>query len=151
MSQEAGTTEGGTVQVERTFSQAEVNGIVAEERRKMQAKLEASEAKVSELTSAAEAHGATVKQLETQVSEATGSGLRYKVALEHGLPIALAERLRGEDADSLAADAASLKDLVKPAEAPEAPPALGGGPQGDTTPAKPDMNALIRRSAGREG
>lgn len=61
---------------------------------------------------------------------------RKAVALEHGLPAELAERLVGSTPEELAEDAARLKGLVAPQPTTPQPPAgsADGGPQGTPAP-----------------
>lgn len=53
--------------------------------------------------------------VQREVEKLRAEALRSKVALAKGLPATLAERLRGDDEDSLMADADALLSLVKPA------------------------------------
>ncbi len=64
---------------------------------------------------------ATVRQVQVE-------NLRLKVAVETGLPMELAERLRGEDEEALRADAQQLLTLLnaKPATPGVPPPTQGG-------------------------
>jgi hypothetical protein len=55
--------------------------------------------------------------LETRATKAERDALRYRVALESGLTLALANRLVGDDEESIKADASVLKSLLG-----EAPP-----------------------------
>ena len=56
--------------------------------------------------------------------------LRLKVAGEKGIPMAMAERLRGVTEEEMIADAEALLPLLKPAEGPGVPPVKkGGAPQ----------------------
>lgn len=76
--------------------------------------------------------------------------LRYEVAAESGIPLSLASRLQGSDRDSLAADAASLRELVS-ANAPAPPlPPEGGTRQTPEPPADPNTahNQLVAALAG---
>ena len=61
----------------------------------------------------------TDKQLEELQSKLAGyetASLRTRVALQHGLPYDLADRLQGTDEDSFKADAERLASFVKPTE-----------------------------------
>lgn len=53
--------------------------------------------------------------------------LRLKVAGEKGIPLAMADRLRGETEEEMVADAEALLPLLKPAEGPGIPPVKKGG------------------------
>lgn len=66
----------------------------------------------------------TDKQIADLQEKVTGyetAALRTRIALQNGLPIDLADRLQGNDEESLKADAERLASFVKPAE-PKAPP-----------------------------
>lgn len=54
------------------------------------------------------------EELRTGKSTSELEALRFKVALEKGIPASLAARLQGADYDALAADADSLSALVTP-------------------------------------
>ena len=59
------------------------------------------------------------KQLEEMQSKIAGyetASLRTRVALQHGLPYDLADRLQGTDEESLKADAERLAGYMKPKE-----------------------------------
>ena len=59
------------------------------------------------------------KQLEVLQNQIAGyetASLRTRIALQHGLPYDLADRLRGTDEESLKADAERLASFVKPTE-----------------------------------
>lgn len=73
------------------------------------------------------------KSAEQKAAEATADAssarleaLRYKVAAEKGLTLALAARLSGSTKEELEADAETLMALIP--KAPDAPPALPVGP-----------------------
>lgn len=57
-----------------------------------------------------------VKDLESQVSGYETSALRTKIALSHGLPYDLADRLQGADQAEMEADAERLATFLKPVE-----------------------------------
>ena len=54
------------------------------------------------------------KQLEKQIAGYETASLRTRVALQHGLPYDLADRLQGTDEESLKADAERLAGFMKP-------------------------------------
>lgn len=59
------------------------------------------------------------KQLEEMQNQIAGyetASLRTRIALQHGLPYDLADRLQGTDEDSFKADAERLASFVKPTE-----------------------------------
>ena len=59
------------------------------------------------------------KQLEKMQSQIAGyetASLRTRIALQHGLPYDLADRLQGTDEESFKADAERLASFVKPTE-----------------------------------
>ena len=59
------------------------------------------------------------KQLEDMQKQIAGyetASLRTRIALQHGLPYDLADRLQGTDEDSFKADAERLASFVKPTE-----------------------------------
>ena len=59
------------------------------------------------------------KQLEAMQNQIAGyetASLRTRIALQHGLPYDLADRLQGADEESLTADAERLASFVKPTE-----------------------------------
>jgi hypothetical protein len=80
---------------------------------------------------------------EKRATDAERANLRYRVAVQKQLPPELVDRLRGETEEEMAADADALLTLVKPAA-----PSYDGGAR-TTAGAPADMNALIRRHAGR--
>ena len=59
------------------------------------------------------------KQLEEMQKQIAGyetASLRTRIALQHGLPYDLADRLQGTDEESFKADAERLASFVKPTE-----------------------------------
>lgn len=86
-----------------------------------------------------------IPALETRATSAEGQALRYRVALDAGLPRSLADRLVGSDEEALKADAEHLQTLVGQA-APTLD--LSQGARTSTAPAK-DVNAALRALAGR--
>ncbi|HEL0236208.1 TPA: DUF4355 domain-containing protein [Streptococcus equi subsp. zooepidemicus] len=67
-----------------------------------------------------------ITSLETQIAGYEAANLRTKIALQYGLPIDLADRLRGDDEDVLRADAERLASFIKPSQ-PQ-PPAKSNEP-----------------------
>ncbi|CQR25879.1 phage protein [Streptococcus varani] len=82
----------------------------------------------------------TIESLKTEKTELSGQidtlngelkqtkvqSLRQRMATEYGLPLDLADRLQGEDEDSLKADAESLSAVIKPPQ--PTPPAKSNEP-----------------------
>lgn len=99
-----------------------------------------AESQKTEQQKAAEARQAA----EARAVQAESEAARLRVALTKGLPADLATRLVGSTEDELAADADRLLELVR--VAPPTPSFDGGSRQ--TAPVH-DMNASIRRAAGR--
>ena len=97
------------------------------------------------------------EQLDTARSEgstAKAEAARLRVAIEKGVPAALVDRLRGDTAEDLAADADALLELVgsnQPAPRVPSRPVerLRPGSGEPEPPVAPDMNAEIRRALGR--
>lgn len=132
---------------ERTFTQTELDKIIEK-------RLANAESSISELTTSLEASNARVAELEpvvaerdqlkTDVQTATLKSVRISAAVDAGLPLTFADRLKGDDADAIKADAVALAETVKTKVDPA--PSFGGGNQGGS--AEPDMNTLIRSSLG---
>lgn len=87
------------------------------------------------------------EQAEKRAAESERDLARYKVAVLKKLPAELAERLRGDTAEELAADADALLALLKVTTTDLKPDPS----QGNRTSASaaPDMNSLLRAAAGR--
>jgi hypothetical protein len=79
-----------------------------------------------EFKTLAEARAARIAELEAAIADRDRAALLAAVASKYHLPAELAERLRGEDEDSLEADAKALAKLI-PAPAPP-PPGLPTNP-----------------------
>lgn len=98
---------------------------------------------------------AEVATVEAQLTDATGSlqqvqaeAMKYRVALEIGLPMDLAVRLQGDSQEEMLQDAENLKKLMKPEQAGATKAAAASGPQKES--AKPqDLNALMRQAVAR--
>jgi hypothetical protein len=85
---------------------------------------------------------------ELEAAEAQQRVLRAQVAEQMGLPVALADRLTGTNADELKADAAKLLELMAaPAGGPPRASAKQGAPEKGGSAAN-KMDQLIRRAAG---
>lgn len=73
--------------------------------------------------------------LESERDQARAQAQRLQVATSKRLPAELAERLRGDTPEELAADADRLLALLKPiADGPGVPPPSGGRPAGKFDP-----------------
>ena len=59
-------------------------------------------------------HDATVSDLNAKIAGYETANLRTRIAIKNGLPIDLADRLVGEDEESIMADAERLAGFVKP-------------------------------------
>lgn len=92
---------------------------------------------------------------EAEVAELRAAQARAKVAAEHGLPAALADRLKGDTAEALAEDAKALATLFKGATTPNLRTrptptlptggAVDSGSTGDIDPMKLAATVLARR------
>ena len=86
-----------------------------------------------------------LSEAEKRAERAERASLRFKVGNAKGLPARLTERLQGDTEEEMAADADALLAEMKPKK--------GGGDwdAGTRTPAPAgtDMNATLRRMAGR--
>lgn len=99
----------------------------------------------TELQKLTEAHQSAARD----AAEARAEAMRYRVAVAKGVPAELAERLRGQTAEELEADADKLLSLLGSSLANGKPPSFDSGAR--TTAGQPtDMNALIRRAAGHQ-
>lgn len=127
---------------DRTFTQAELDGIIRErldrQQRAIDAKatkdreaIEADQAaKQGEFQKLAEAKAARVAELEAEIATRDHDALRRRVADKHGLPAALAVRLMGDTEDELTADAKELAKLVTATPAaPTRVPGAAAGPK----------------------
>lgn len=77
-----------------------------------------------------------LSDMQKRLQEKEANELRLKVALEMGLPAALADRLKGDNEEALRKDGETLKALI-PAQQPPKPgqsttPVPGGTPVGET-------------------
>jgi hypothetical protein len=146
-------TQETTETTERKFTQSELDKIVEKRLAKgtadLTTELEATRARVAELEPLTarvvelEPVVAERDQLKADVQAATLKSVRISAAVDAGLPLSFADRLKGDDADAIKADAASLAETVKTVEPA---PSFGGGNQGGSP--EPDMNTLIRQSLG---
>ena len=96
-----------------------------------------------------------VKSVEDRLDDATGQlakaeaeALRFRVALEEGLPPDLAKRLVGGTEKEIRADAQQLKELVKQPAAGAVDAAAVAGPN-TTEPQPKDLSALMRAAVAK--
>ncbi|MBA2504818.1 MAG: DUF4355 domain-containing protein [Thermoleophilaceae bacterium] len=142
---------GGGGSGERTFTQEQVNDLIAREKGQIQSRyadyddLKTAAARLAELEeskkSDVEKLASERDRLQGEMDRAAAENLRLRVATSKGLPADLVDRLRGSTQEEMEADADQLLELVKPT------PSLDGGTR--HVAATGDMNTLLRRSAGR--
>lgn len=155
-----GQEQKAEVTASTTFTQADVDRIVAErlQRAERKAQEQAQKAAQEAERKAAEEQGKWKELYEKTQAEINAERnarktlemniLREKVARQVGLPEKLAARLQGEDEDSLLADAKSiLAELPKPA----APNINNGAGVGNVPPAGGMTEAEKRELAARLG
>lgn len=116
---------------DKTFTQDEVNTLLANEKRKHRDEFDAFKATVADyddlktqvgtLTAERDTWTAEKANLETRTGAAEQIAMRYDVAAESDLPLALASRLTGSTKEELVADAAKLKSLIPSQAAPKPP------------------------------
>lgn len=138
-----------------TFTQKEVNALIAKEKGRIQARYEGFDdikSKAAEYDKLAEASKTETQRLsETAASAASRAdsaelkALKYEVAAAAGMDLKHAHRLVGKTQKELEEDAKSLAEDF-PAVAAVIPPGAARTPAGGN-----DMNSIIRRAAGRSG
>ena len=94
-----------------------------------------------------DAHAARVAELEANLKARDMHDLRRQVATESGLPLEMADRLKGDDLRSLRADATKLVETLGSSRAGDVGIGRGGTAAGRSRGV--DMNTLIREAAGR--
>ncbi|EOS7735261.1 capsid assembly scaffolding protein Gp46 family protein [Enterococcus hirae] len=67
---------------------------------------------IEETNAATKTHEQTVADLNKKIAEYETASLRTRIALQNGLPIDLADRLVGDDEESIKADAERLAEFV---------------------------------------
>ncbi|MGZ0151881.1 hypothetical protein ACXJJ3_32815 [Kribbella sp. WER1] len=73
---------------------------------------------------------------EKSVTDLTAENMRLRVAIEHGVPADLIDRLRGNDAEEMGADAKALMQRLTPQQSKPAPdPSQGAKGNQGTNPA----------------
>jgi transcriptional regulator len=125
-----------------TFTQDQVNALIAKEKGKIQSKfadysdLKSKAAKLEEIeaANATELEKAQKKaaELEAKLAETSAAALRQKVAMEKELPAKLVPFLTGTDEETLAEQATTLLENLKP-ETPD----FDGGTREPPAEAKP--------------
>ena len=76
---------------------------------------------IDESNATIKSHDDTVASLNSKIASYETSSLRTKIAIQNGLPLDLAERLVGDDEESIKADAERLASFVTKPKAPPAP------------------------------
>lgn len=76
---------------------------------------------IDESNATIKSHDDTVASLNSKIASYETSSLRTKIAIQNGLPLDLAERLVGDDEESIKADAERLASFVTKPKAPSAP------------------------------
>jgi|SRR5215207_3227853 len=140
---------------DKTFSQADVDRFVAEERRRNKEALDALTKERDDVVKERDTQTALVQERDTRYAEieknlndTSRDRDRFKVALDAGLPTALAARLQGDTEDELRADADTLKTFVGKEATPDKGTGKLPGPKSDE-PEPQTMSDLIRSAAGR--
>jgi ribosome-binding ATPase YchF (GTP1/OBG family) len=113
---------------DKTFTQAELDAEIAKrlERERAKTAKAAEDAESERKRKEAETAGqweevnrqltAENVRLKAEKAEAEKAALRLKVATELGLPVQLADRLKGDDEEAMKADAKTILDLLPKAE-----------------------------------
>jgi transcriptional regulator len=128
-----------------TFTQDQVNALIAKEKGKIQSKyadygeLKSAAAKLEEIeaANASELEKAQKKaaDLEARLAETSAAALRQKVAVEKELPVKLHQFLTASDEEGLAEQAATLLENLKP----ETPDFDGGPREQPSDPVPPEV------------
>lgn len=145
------TTEATTEQTAKTFTQEEVNALLAKQKREqfgdysdLKTKAKAFDDLENQAKSEQQRAAEALTNAEKRAAEAEATALRFQVAAEKGLTPAQAKRLVGSTREELEADAAELAETFKPAEktddTSQVVAALDLGTRGSTT-ATPDPGA----------
>jgi len=131
--------QAATVQADKTFTQADVDRIVKERLQRAEAKAQetaqkatqeaeakalAEQGKFKELYEKLQADNAAATQ---RIKDMEMTSLRRDVASKLGLPAGLADRLRGDTAEALEADAKALLEAMPKAAAPNINASAGTG------------------------
>jgi transcriptional regulator len=139
-----------------TFTQQQVNDLIAKEKGKITSKyadysdLKAAAAKLEEIESANATELEKVQKkaadLEAKLAETSAAALRQKVAAEKDLPAKLVPFLTATDEEGLAEQAATLLENLKPAT-----PDFDGGsrePSADPVPPEVAHNDVFLQALG---
>jgi hypothetical protein len=138
-----------------TFTQDQVNSMIAAEKRNLTAKYEEEKSglakQLEDALKDSESHkglamqsSERVEQMQKDIDERDHSLLRMRVGVEKSLPLPIIERLQGDDEASITADAEKLAELMKQPKGEGRLPAPKGEPETET-----GMNDLIRKATGR--
>lgn len=139
----AETPPEGTGTEAKTFDEAYVRSLRTESA-KHRTDLRAKETEASELAARVQTFEAERPALESRATTAEAQAQKYRVALEKGLPLELAERLSGATPEELAADADVLAGLL----GSKTPPAdLGQGTRQPPPAPKAGVNDALRALA----
>ena len=153
----AGETQQEPVAQERTFTQADLDRILAERLAKAHKKAEEQAAKVQAEAErkAAEEQGkyqqlyeqerAKAAATEALLKEAQIASIRRDVAQRLNMPAALAARLRGEDEDSIEQDAKELMAALPKPSAPNINSAAGSGGAPGTVMSEAEKKEMAAR------
>lgn len=137
-----------------TFTQADVDRIIAERLSREKAKVpedyEELKSKVAQFEESKKTESERLTgerdTFKSQAEQAQAEALRLRVALSKQLPAELIDRLRGSTKEELEADADELLKLVQPTQQRTG---FGGGAGRETADQPPGINDWIRRTAGR--
>lgn len=150
-SAEPQATAEATTQTPKTFTQEDVNALLAKQKREQfgdYAELKKKAGQFDELTDQAktEQQRATeaLTAAEKRAADAEATALRFQVAAEKGLTTAQAKRLVGDTREALEADADELLETFKPANddtTDQVAASLDLGTRGTTTAATGDPAA----------
>jgi hypothetical protein len=137
----------------KTFTQEQVNDLIAREKGNLQRKygdyddLKSKASKFDELTEAQKTDLERVTgerdTFKTTAEQTQTENLRLRVAVEKNLPAELIDRLRGGTKEEMEADADQLLELVT---ARREEPAFNGGARTAAQP-EDDMNTRLRAAA----
>lgn len=132
-----------------TLGDAGKNAIKAERARAAAAErqLRAIQAELNEATSRAQSLETQNGELTQTLTAAERANLRLTVGLDKGLPKSLIERLQGDDAETLAADADVLLALI-PAASPASTTPRPDPSQGARSPAASTPQAAFAAAMG---
>jgi hypothetical protein len=86
-----------------------------------------------------------LQRAQSEAATAQLEAIRYRVALEQGLPVEIAMRLQGDTLDDLTKDAATLKALLTPTNGT---PAMKAGAAPDSAPTGTTAEDALRAALG---